>query len=82
MIETEARVTCQCGQVMKANAKGARYCDNCDFPQPQQALGMSRRLTSSDIRFNMFWMMQESEYVDNTVGNPNMEEGTDEAANG
>jgi hypothetical protein len=82
MTETEAAVTCQCGQVMKANHKGARYCDNCDFNQPQQVLGMSRRLTSSDIRFNMFWMLQENEYVDNTVGTPNIEESGDEAANG
>lgn len=81
MTETETKGTCQCGMPMKPNNRGGRYCDNCDYPQPQEALGMSRRITSADIRRNMYWLMQESEYEDNTnVGSPNKEEDADEAA--
>ena len=75
MTATDA-VTCACGSNMNDNGWGVFYCENCDYPQPQQYMAMERRKTKEDIRFEMFWVRQEEEYKDNTVedvGNPNKE---------
>lgn len=80
MTQTEERVTCRCGLTMRTTPGGAKYCANCDTTQPQEAMGLTRRKTDRDIRFEMSWLStMNAEYTDNTkpeVGNPNSEEGT------
>lgn len=82
MTETQERTTCRRGLTMRVTEGGARYCINCDSTQPQESLGMSRRKTDRDVRFDMSWLStMNAEYKDNTnpeVGNPNPEEETGE----
>lgn len=76
MPTTEERVMCRCGLPMLSTTGGARYCENCDGIQAQERLGMSRRVTREDIRFNMHWLREMDNMKDNTkpeVGNPNTE---------
>lgn len=63
---------CACGLNMQDNGRGAMYCDNCDSVQPQEAVGMARRKTQQDIRFDMYWLREEEKY-ENNVGTPNTE---------
>lgn len=81
MPATDEQVKCRCGLGMTVLSGGARFCQNCDTVQPQEAFGYSRRKTTQDVRFEMSWLRTISEeYVDNTqpeVGTTNPDDGAD-----
>lgn len=61
---TAEAVMCQCGAQMQPTLGNGLYCENCDQTQPQERFGMDRRTTLQDVRYNMYWAAQESEYQD------------------
>lgn len=66
------RPRCACGKLMHVMASGFAYCDNCDRVQGAEALGARRNKTREDVRFEMHWVREEKDYVDNTKqGEPN-----------
>lgn len=71
------RVRCRCGLAMQLTAGGAQYCENCDGVQAQQVLGRPRLKTREDVRFEMYWVKEESKYEDNTKPNNEDEGDTD-----
>ena len=65
---TSEAVKCRCGSRMMPTATGRGVvCPNCDQCQPQEAFGISRRITSRDIKYDMYWLQViNNEYEDNT----------------
>lgn len=61
MTATEERVKCRCGLLLMTTEGGAKFCENCDWTQPQQAVGLSRNKTIYDIRFDMSWLRAMNE---------------------
>ena len=58
MTETAEQVKCQCGLAMKLTRGGGLICPNCDTVSVLENMGIPRRRTVQDVRFDLYWLAQ------------------------